>query len=190
VGEAAMTLDVLNAVYSFDYLKRRPQVILELSNSKEAVENEFECIKTALQKGKPVTAEIKAVKPRRSLDANAYMWVLIGKLSEKTGEPMTSIYREAIKEIGGNRTIVCVEDKAVEELCSGWRKNGIGWVTDTMPSKIQGCTNVILYYGSSTYDSSQMTKLVDVICAECEQENIETMTPAELARLKEGLGNG
>lgn len=185
-----MMLDVLNAVYSFDYLKRRPQVILELSNSKEAVENEFECIKTALMKGKPVTAEIKAVKPRRSLDSNAYCWVLLNKLAEKLEIDAESLYREVIKGIGGNCEIVCVSDKAVERLRNGWKRNGIGWVSDTMPSKLEGCTNVILYYGSSTYDQAQMSRLIDRVVVECENQGIETMTPAELERLKGAWGNG
>lgn len=179
-----MMLDVINAVYSFDYLKKRPQVILELSNSKEAVENEFEGIKTALKKGKPVSAEIKAVKPRRSLDSNAYCWVLMNRLAEKIGIDVEAIYQEMIKGIGGNCEIVCVSDKAVERLRSGWKRNGIGWVSDTMPSKLEGCTNVVLYYGSSTYDQAQMSRLVDRVVRECQMQGIETMTPAELERLK------
>ena len=34
---------------------------------------------------KEVTVEIKRVRQRRSLDANAYAWVLIDKIAERTG---------------------------------------------------------------------------------------------------------
>lgn len=62
-------------------------------------------------------------------------------------------------------------------------KNGIGWTTDTFPSKIDGCTNVVLYYGSSTYDKAQMQRLTELIVNECEAQGIETRTPDELANL-------
>jgi len=79
---------------------------------------------------------------------------------------------------------VCVQDKAVDRLRQGWEQNGIGWQTDTMPSKLKGCTNVILYYGSSTYDTQQMSLLIDHIVQDAKALGIETMTPAELEALK------
>lgn len=123
----------------------------------------------------PVNVEIKKSYNKRSRDANALAWVLIDKLSEKTRIPKKDVYRSAIREIGGVSETVCVQDKAVDRLCSGWQKNGIGWQTETMPSKIPGCTNVILYYGSSTYDTAQMSRLLDLIIQECEQQGIATL---------------
>ncbi len=123
----------------------------------------------------PVNVEIKKAANKRSRDANAFAWVLIDKLAAKARIPKTDVYRAAIKEIGGVSEVVCVQDRAVERLCSGWKKNGIGWQTDTMPSKIPGCTNVILFYGSSTYDSVQMSRLIDLLIQECEQQGIPTL---------------
>jgi hypothetical protein len=139
-------------------------------STKENFSERFEELKES-----PVNVEIKKATGKRSRDANALAWVLMDKLAEKTRIPKTEIYRNAIKEIGGVSETVCVQDKAVERLCSGWQKNGIGWQTDTMPSKIPGCTNVILYYGSSTYDTAQMSRLVDLIIQECEQQGIPTL---------------
>ena len=139
---------------------------------------------SSLEDGKTYTVEIKEKKEKRSREANSYAWVLLDKLAAKTHIPKEDIYRELIKNIGGNSEIVCVQNKAVERLRAGWKQNGIGWVSDTFESKIQGCTNVILYYGSSTYDSAQMHRLIDLIVQECEQQGIETMTREELAILK------
>lgn len=139
---------------------------------------------TSLEDGKAYTVEIKEKKEKRSREANSYAWVLLDKLAAKTHILKEDIYRNLIKNIGGNSEIVCVQNKAVERLRDGWKKNGIGWVSDTFESKIQGCTNVILYYGSSTYDSTQMHRLIDLIVQECEQQGIETMTREELAILK------
>lgn len=127
--------------------------------------------------------KIGKYRERRSNDANAYCWVLIGKLAEKLNIPRDEIYRDAIKQVGGNYEIVCVRKEAVDKLCEGWRKNGIGWQTDTMPSKIEGCTNVVLYYGSSTYDTAQMSRLINIVVDACREQNIETRTPDEIANL-------
>lgn len=122
-------------------------------------------------------------REKRSLDANAYAWVLIGKIAEKTNVPNTEVYRNAIREIGGNYDIVCVQDKAVDSLCEGWSRNGLGWQTDTMPSKIEGCTNVLLYYGSSVYTREQMRRLIENIKQDCDALGIETRSPEEIESL-------
>ena len=133
-----------------------------------------------------LSIKIGKFKQKRSLDANAYCFVLIGKIAEKTRIPKEEVYRNAIKEIGGNYDVVCIQNKAVDSLCESWRKMGLGWQTDTFDSKIEGCTNVILYYGSSTYDIETMSRLIDNIVQDCKALGIETMTPLELSRLKEG----
>ena len=133
--------------------------------------------------GKEVSFEIKQARKHRSLDANAYAWVLIDKLAEKTGLRKTDVYRHAIKEIGGVSDTICVMDKAVDRLREGWEKNGIGWQTDTMPSKVAGCTNVILYYGSSVYDSKQMASLIDSLIQDCEACGIPTISDEQAERL-------
>lgn len=122
-------------------------------------------------------------KKRRSLDANAYCWVLLDKLASALNRPKTEIYRQYIREIGGNSETVCVVNAAVEKLRSGWEHNGLGWQTETMPSKLDGCTNVTLYYGSSTYDTAQMSRLINLIVEDCKAQGIETMTPYELDAL-------
>ena len=63
-------------------------------------------------------------------------------------------------------------------------RNGIGWQTERFPSKLPGCVNVILYYGSSTYDSAQMSVLIDRIVEECKLQNIPTATPDEIENMK------
>lgn len=136
------------------------------------------------------TVEAKKQGKRRSLDANAYCWVLLDKLSAVLGRSKEALYRELVRDIGGNSQTVCVQDKAVDALREGWEHNGLGWPTETMPSKLPGCTNVILYYGSSTYDTRQMSRLIDLIVNECQAQGIETKTPDELALMMARWGDG
>ena len=129
----------------------------------------------------PGEYQIAKAKKQRSLDANAYAWVLIDKISEAVRMPKLEVYRNTIKGIGGASDIVCVRNDAVEKLCQNWQRNGIGWQTETMPSKLDGCTNVILHYGSSSYDTKQMSVLIDRLVEDARSLGIETLPPERLA---------
>ena len=140
---------------------------------------EYESLKES-----PVEVEIKKWHAPRSMTANRYVWVLIDKLAEKIGRSKIEIYREAIKGIGGVSETYCVRNRAVQTLVDGWC-HGIGWFADTEPSAVlPGFTNVVLYTGSSAYDSKQMHALIDHIVQDCKAVGIETMTPAEIAALE------
>lgn len=134
-------------------------------------------------KGAELDVEIKKHRNRRSLSANAYAWVLIDKISDVLQQDKEAIYRQSIRSIGGVSETVCVKNEAVERLRRSWEHNGIGWSTETMPSKIPGCTNVILYYGSSMYDTKQMSNLIENLVQDANDLGIETLTPEELNSL-------
>lgn len=134
-------------------------------------------------RGNPVDVAVKKFRQKRSLDANAYAWVLIDRLAAVMRLPKEEVYRKAIKHIGGVSETVCVQEKAVDKLCDGWSKNGTGWQTERFPSKIDGCVNVTLYYGSSTYDTRQMSALIDSLVEDCKALGIETKTPEEINSL-------
>lgn len=163
---------------SLDFMTGKPKLTLEL-NEKQIAMNMYD----ELHNIEKLSIKIGKYREKRSLDANAYFWVLADKLAAKLSISKEEVYRNAIKNIGGNSEIVCVQDRAVEKLRQGWQQNGIGWQTDTMPSKIDGCTNVILYYGSSTYDTAQMSLLINNIVEDCKEQGIDTRTPAEIAKL-------
>lgn len=152
---------------------------------------EFASYLDSLEEGKRYRVTVKEHRKRRSLDANAYAWVLLDKLAVKIGKGKEELYREFIKDVGGNSDTVCVLERAAERLCTHWSTHGLGWITDTVPSKIPGCVNVVLYCGSSVYDTAQMARLIDLIVQECQTQGVETKDPEELERLvKEWGGKG
>lgn len=140
-------------------------------------------------KDKDINVEIKKYSKHRSLDLNAYCWTIIDKISEKTGIKKTEVYRNAIKDIGGVSTIICVKDEAVDSLCDGWSHHGTGWMSEKTKSKIPGCTNVTLWYGSSVYTTKQMCDLVDSLIQDAESIGIPTITEKEKERLLAQWGN-
>ena len=115
------------------------------------------------------------------------MWVLIQQIAEKISTPEQSItkeeiYRDAIKSVGAY-TIVPIKNEAVEEWIRIWKSNGIGWICDTQPSKLDGFTNIMCYHGSSIYSQAEMNRLVNVITEECRNLGIETKPKAEIESL-------
>lgn len=163
---------------SIDLKTNKPKITF-IMNEKTAL-SELDEIKN-LDK---LSIEVKKYRKKRSLDANAYCWVLINKLAKKLNLKPIEVYKKAIYEVGV-REIVPVKNEAAERYKEIWQNNGLGWICETMPSRLDGYTNVIAWYGSSVYDSKEMSRLVDSIVEECKLQNIETMTPAELERLKE-----
>lgn len=117
---------------------------------------------------------LKEKKKKRSRSANNYFWEFLDKLAVKLNIGKEEIYRELIRDIGGVSTTICVQNKAVKSLIDGWEHNGIGWFAEKEESKLNGCTNVVLYYGSSTYDTEQMSRLIDRLIWECNMVGIDT----------------
>ena len=125
---------------------------------------------------------IKPYKPKRSLSANAYMWVLVGKLADKTGLPPDEIYRNAIRAVGISQLMV-VNARAVSTIDHVWQAYGLGWFTERVDEDKDGEVILRCYYGSSSYDRKQMAALIDYIVQDCKAMGIETLTEQELSLL-------
>ena len=139
-----------------------------------------------MKDGKKYSAELKQHKNKRSIDANALFWLYCGSLAHKLQMPKETVYRELIKDIGDNYEIVPIKNEAVDKWVSNWSSKGIGWVCDILgESKLEGYTNVMTYYGSSTYDTKQMSTLINRVMQECKEQGIEVLTPQEMSLLLE-----
>ena len=127
-------------------------------------------------------------KQKRSLDANAYYWVLCGKLSEALHIPTKEVYRQHIRDIGNYKTI-CMLTDAVKDFEKLWCSDHEGRLIETRQSRLSGCTTVLAYYGSSDFDTEQMSRLIDNCIQDCKSVGIETMTPEQQAALIERWAN-
>ena len=138
-------------------------------------------------KPKAYDLTVKEHRKKRSLDANAYAWVLIGKLADAMRIPPTVVYNNAIQNIGGNYEVIPIREEAVDKFKEVWTKQGLGWpCVDMGPSKIQGYKNLRAYYGSSTYDTRQMSMLIDALIQDCKALDIETLSDEKLSAMMEG----
>lgn len=136
-------------------------------------------------KGKPLRVTFKEWREKRTLSANAYAWTLLGKLSGVLGIPPKKIYRELIRDVGDNYTTVRVQATAAATLRRQWEANGLGWITEIIGASGPGCVDVALYAGSSSYNTKQMARLIDLIIEECRENNIEYLPPDKLATMLE-----
>lgn len=136
------------------------------------------------KKNRAYELTVKEHRQKRSLDANAYAWVLIGKIADAMHITPNEVYKQAIVNIGGNNEVMPIKENAVERFMEVWQKQGIGWPAyDMGPSKIPNYRNVMVYYGSSVYDTKQMTALIDILLQDCHAMGIEVKSEEEIASL-------
>lgn len=134
-------------------------------------------------KFQPGNYELKKKSSPRSLTANAYAWVLIGKIAEATGYKRDDVYRDAVQQVGGNFYDICIKKNAVEKFKAGWEAQGLGWQVIELESKLPKCSTLHVYYGSSSFDTREMSRLIDGLVSDCKALDIETLPPEKIAGL-------
>lgn len=136
---------------------------------------------------KPGEYELVKATRKRSLDANAYCWVLCSKIAEAVGAKKEEIYQRAVQE-GNQYVMTCVADEDYDSFVKAWRSRGIGWTVQLLDDAGLGTKTMLAYYGSSVYDTHAMSKLIDSLVQECKALDIETMPEDELNALLEAWG--
>lgn len=126
-------------------------------------------------------------KERRSLDANAYFHVLVGKIAEvdvrsKAWTKNLMICRYGQPELLPDGSPMVYKTNAPYEYMMELE------TLHTIPVKFseengQEVGFYKIYRGSHTYDSYEMSKLIEGTVAEAKERGIETLTPRELERM-------
>lgn len=132
--------------------------------------------------------ELKEYRQKRSNDANAYCWVLcdkIGKELSKEQQVITKemVYKDAITQMGTFEPMI-IEEKAYENFKRIWSKQGLGFIVQEV-SKKDKCIRVNCYYGSSTYNTKEMSLLIQALVELAKSLNIETKSEKEINSLLE-----
>ena len=131
-----------------------------------------------------VMLEIKEFHPKRSLTQNSYMWALINQLADKMHDTSENIYRHFVRDYGV-KDYILVKDSVIDTLILRWEKRGIGWFSEVMrKGKLEDTTTLIVYYGSSSYNSKEMARLIDAVIESCEENEIPTLTKIEFNNLR------
>lgn len=142
-----------------------------------------ELVRWLFNQDKEKVFEIKEHKVKRSLNANAYCWVLMNKIADAIKSTKEEVYREYIKNKGIFRLITMNKD-ATNTFIKVWQEKGLGWICDISESKYEGMVDVVAYYGTSSYNTKQMANFIDYVVDEAKNLGIETLPPDEIERLK------
>lgn len=145
--------------------------------------NAIQIIQWLYEQDKEKKFVIKEFKEKRSLNANAYCWTLIGKIAEVVGNTKEEVYKEYIKNKGIYR-VITIDIKASDTFIKVWQNQGLGWICERSENNIAGLVDIVAYYGTSSYNTKQMASFIDYIVQEAKELDIETLPPEELERMK------
>ena len=149
-------------------------------NEKGSVAAEYDKLKDCQK------LKINAVKfrNRRSLDSNAYMWILLQKMAELLHTTKDELYLEVLGRYGVFTHII-VKPNVADRVKAEWKI-----VKDLGEVKVNGSSGIQLqcFFGSSTYDTKEMSVLIDGVVGECKELGIETISTEELKRMKSMWG--
>ena len=146
------------------------------------------CVIEELKNSNKLDIDLKKWFKKRSADANSYCWVLCDKIAKelcKDGQVIKKedVYKDAILQIGSFEPFI-VQEKSFENFKRIWEKQGLGFLVQEV-SKKDKCVRVNCYYGSSTYNSQEMSLLINLLVELAKSLNIETKSPEELKSLLE-----
>lgn len=135
--------------------------------------------------GTDVEVTIKKYREKRSVTANSYMWVLLDKLASVLRTTKEELYLGYIRRLGMFKDFTLTEDEA-KTFRVVWEAFGTGWPTEQVDYTQDGEKVIIrAYYGSSRYNTKQMSRLIDEVVEDCKEQGIETMPPDRLNALLE-----
>ena len=125
--------------------------------------------------------EIEVKRKKRSKNANSYFWELLQKLCQEMNLDLIAEYKKRVKELGICQTFE-LDTKNVPTFVHIWEDKGIAFFTEKV-EEIGNKTIINAYYGSSSYNSKQMSRLIDNLVQDCKEVGIQTLDELEIERM-------
>lgn len=125
--------------------------------------------------------EIEVKRKKRSKNSNSYFWELLQQLCLEMNLDVIQEYKKRVKELGIFKQweLDTINVPTFEKI---WQDRGIAWFTEKV-EEIGNKTIINAYYGSSSYNSKQMSKLIDNLVQDCKQIGIQTLDEIEIEEL-------
>lgn len=131
---------------------------------------------------KPVEVQIKPYRKKRSKNANDYLWVLCDKIAASQGITAVEVYRKEIRDAGTFEDFL-IKNERIEKFSTAWSEKGLGWFTLLVDDYGGDYKQIRAYYGSSSYNTAEMSRLINATIEDAKALGIETATPEELSIL-------
>ena len=127
---------------------------------------------------KPLEVTIDRIKQKRSLNANGYMWTLVGEIADILRASKEDIYLSMLKNYGQSTVVSVLSEINVTGFFKYYEEFGTGEV------KGKDFTHYKVYKGSSEFDTKEMAVLIDGVVSEAQELGIDTRTPEEIDKMK------
>lgn len=137
--------------------------------------------------GKDLDLDLKPHREKRSLDANAYYYVLLSKMAEKLQTSVNELHnmtlsRYGYPEIYENALVTMALRADIDpNRLEGIHLKSTGHITTN--SKGTDFMNYVVMRGSHTFNTLEMSHLIDGVISEAKELGIDTITPAEKERM-------
>lgn len=140
--------------------------------------NPQEIIQWLFDQDKNKKFEVKEYHKKRSLNANAYAWALIGKIADVLRSSKDEIYLEMLKKYGQSEIVSVLSDINV----TGYFK----YFEEIATVKLQGknFTHYKVFKGTSEYNTAEMAVFIDGVISEADELGIDTLPPNEVEKIK------
>lgn len=165
-----LTGKVAGVSFSFD---GKPLVTMELNERKSALSMVDE-LKTA----EKLSVKIGKYREKRSLNANAYAWKLMGEIGDKTRQSKEDVYLLMLKRYGQSEMVSVLAHIPIGEYIKYCEEAG----ESTLHGKL--FKHYRVYKGSSEFDTREMSIFIDGVVSEAKELGIQTDTPDQIAKMK------
>lgn len=162
---------------NIDFKTGKPTISFEVNERAD-----FEMMVDELKDKDKLSIEVKPYRERRSLNANAYAWVLIGKIADVVRAGKDEIYLQCLKRYGQSELISVLSHVPIDHYVKYFEEAG--------QSKLNGkdFTHYRVYKGSSEFDTREMSIFIDGVCSEARELGIQVETPNQIAEMKSRWG--
>ena len=159
--------------FSLDYKTQKAILTLELNERNNATK-----MYDALNLVERLSISIDKYREKRSLDANSYAWVLLGKIADCVGASKDEIYLQMLKRYG--QTFVAkIQHKDIDRF----KRSEKYWEEHESLDAEEKAQYFRVWVGSSHYNTEEMSKFIDGIVSEAEELDIPTKTPNQIAEM-------
>ena len=139
-----------------------------------SIKDEDKIPKLEEEKDVELVIEVKRFRKKRSLNANAYFWVLCDQMAQVLRTTKDEVYNLQLSR-WGVFIDVQIEKEDLPRLISQFR------YVEEFKEPFSNKTTYRCYLVSSTYDTKQMAYLIDGTVLDAKELGIDTWTPEEIA---------
>ena len=153
-----------------DYRSKKPIASVELNAEPADIEKLFDL---------KLDIKLEKAKKKRSLDAHAMLWACLSEIAGATGMPNWDAYLHELKRYG-KYTHILVKEEALEDIKSLWRE------TEEV-GKRGNMVELICFFGSSTYNSTEFSKLLEGVISDMKDLGLVPPPSSDMRRAIEEL---